>query len=90
MPKNIKNIQKFLGFGNFNRRFIINYSIIAILFTEFTKKNILFIWITVQQEIFNKFKKIFISILYLAIFKSEKLIKIKIDISNKGVGIYIL
>ena len=38
VPKNIKNIQKFLNFGNFNRRFIINYSIITILFMEFIKK----------------------------------------------------
>ena len=38
MPKNIKNIQKFLDFGNFNKKFIINYSTIAILFTELTKK----------------------------------------------------
>ena len=50
----------------------------------------LFIWITIQQKIFNKFKKVFINILCLAIFKSKKSIKIEINISNKNVGAYIL
>ena len=79
-----------MGFGNFNRKFIINYFIITILFIKFIKKIILFIWITTQQKIFNKFKKIFINILCLAIFKLKKLIKIKINISDKNIKIYIL
>ena len=90
VPKNVKNIQGFLDFGNFNRKFITNYSTIAILLTEFIKKDILFIWTTDQQKIFDKFKKIFINTPCLAIFKPKKSVRIKTDISDKSVRICIL
>jgi len=38
-PKKIKDIQSFLGFANFYRRFIFNYSNIVILLTCLTRKN---------------------------------------------------
>ena len=41
--RNLKNLQSFLGFGNFNRRFISNYSLIILPLMELTKKNILFV-----------------------------------------------
>ena len=44
----------------------------------------------IQQEIFDRFKKIFTSILCLAIFKLGKSVRIKIDISDKNIGAYIL
>ena len=42
-PRNLKKFQGFLGFGNFNRRFINKYLSIILLLTEIIKKNILFI-----------------------------------------------
>ena len=41
-PKNVTEFQEFLGFNNFNRRFISYYSVIAIPLIELIKKNILF------------------------------------------------
>jgi len=38
-PKNIKDIQSFLGFANFYRRFIFNYSDIVIPLTCLTRKD---------------------------------------------------
>jgi len=38
-PKKVKDIQSFLGFTNFYRRFIFNYSDIVILLTRLTRKN---------------------------------------------------
>ena len=38
-PQSIKNIQAFLSLANFNRRFIKNYSRIAVLLTDLTKKS---------------------------------------------------
>ena len=38
-PKKVKNIQSFLGFANFYRCFIFNYSDIVILLTHLTRKN---------------------------------------------------
>jgi len=40
-PKKIKNIQSFLGFANFYRYFIFNYSDIVTLLTRLTRKNTL-------------------------------------------------
>jgi hypothetical protein len=37
-PKNVKDIQSFMGFVNFNRQFIPNFSKVAIPLTELTKK----------------------------------------------------
>ena len=42
-PRNLKNLQGFLGFGNFNRRFISGYSLITLLLTELTKKDVPFV-----------------------------------------------
>ena len=42
-PRNLKNLQRFLGFKNFNRRFISGYLFITLLLIELIKKNILFI-----------------------------------------------
>ena len=41
--RNLKDLQRFLGFGNFNRQFISRYLLITLLLTELIKKNILFI-----------------------------------------------
>ena len=38
-PKKVKEIQSFLGFTNFYRHFIFNYSDIVILLTYLTRKN---------------------------------------------------
>jgi hypothetical protein len=41
-PWKVKEIQSFLGFANFYRRFIYNFSDITILLTCLTRKNVLF------------------------------------------------
>ena len=38
-PKKVKDIQSFLGFANFYRHFIFNYSDIVIPLTRLTRKN---------------------------------------------------
>ena len=40
--RNLKNLQGFLGFGNFNRQFVSEYSFITLLLMELIKKNVLF------------------------------------------------
>ena len=43
-PKTVKDIQKFLGFCNFYRRFVQNYSELAQLLFDLTRKGEPFIW----------------------------------------------
>ena len=60
-PKNVKDIQSFLGFANFYRQFIFNYSDIVILLTHLTWKNIPWKFDSSCQDTFNSLKKAFIS-----------------------------
>ena len=39
-PQNVKDIQSFMGFVNFYKRFIEGFSKIAKLLTDFTKKSV--------------------------------------------------
>jgi hypothetical protein len=40
-PRKVKDIQSFLGFANFYRQYIDNYSDIVVPLTQLTRKNIL-------------------------------------------------
>jgi hypothetical protein len=51
-PKNVKEIQSFLGFLNFNRQFIKDYSKIAIPLTKLTRKDTTFVWSKEAEEAF--------------------------------------
>ena len=90
VPRNLKDLQGFLGFGNFNRQFISGYSLITLPLIELTKKNILFIWSEFCQKVFDKLKKTFIIVPYLIFFTSDRSVRIKINISDKDVGVYLL
>ena len=60
-PKKVKDIQSFLGFANFYRRFIFNYSDIVIPLTRLTWKDIPWKFDSSCQDAFNSFKKAFTS-----------------------------
>lgn len=56
VPTNRREVQAFLGFGNFHRRFIEKYSSIVSPLTELTKKDAPFKWTEKCQEAFGKLK----------------------------------
>jgi len=60
-PKKVKNIQSFLGFANFYRWFIFNYSDIVISLTRLTQKDIPWKLDFSCQDAFNSLKKAFTS-----------------------------
>jgi len=60
-PKKVKDIQSFLGFTNFYRRFIFNYSDIVILLTRLTRKNTLWNFDDDCRIAFNTLKQAFTS-----------------------------
>jgi len=66
-PKKIKNIQFFLGFVNFYRRFIFNYLNIVIPLTRLTRKNTPWNFNNKCRMVFNTLKQAFISLLFLYI-----------------------
>jgi len=60
-PKKVKDIQFFLGFANFYRQFIFNYSDIVISLTHLTQKDIPWKFDSSCQDAFNSLKKAFTS-----------------------------
>ncbi|XP_075180996.1 uncharacterized protein LOC142251834 [Anomaloglossus baeobatrachus] len=60
-PGNIKEVQRFVGFANFYRRFIRNFSEIVRPITLLTKKGQKFVWSTQAQEAFHRLKVCFTS-----------------------------
>jgi len=60
-PKKVKDIQSFLGFANFYRRFIFNYSDIVIPLTHLTRKDTPWNFDENCKNAFNTLKKAFTS-----------------------------
>ena len=60
-PRTVRDIRSFLGTGNFYRRFIENFSLIARLLHNLTKKDEKWNWTTECQNTFEKLKRIFTS-----------------------------
>jgi hypothetical protein len=57
IPKSVKQVQSFLGFANFYRRFVYAYSNITIPLTRLTKKSSPWNWDTRCQNAFETLKK---------------------------------
>jgi len=79
---NVKDIQSFLDFTNFYKRFIYDYSRIAISLTRFIRKDVLFVWFQKCQIAFNILKKVFTFKIILHHYNSDHKIVIEIDASN--------
>jgi len=66
--RKVKDIQSFLGFTNFYRCFIVNYSDVTIPLTRLTHKNSAWNWSSSCQEVFTLLKKAFTTALILRHF----------------------
>ncbi len=79
---NVKNIQSFLDFANFYRRFIYDYSRIAISLTRLIRKDVFFVWFQKYQIAFNTLKKVFTFKTILRHYNSDHKIVIENNASN--------
>ena len=87
--KNVKEIQSFLEFVNFYRKFIEKYLKIASPLTELTKKDQKFKWSPEAQKAFDELKKRFTSQSILVSFDPEKPITLETDASDRAIGVCI-
>ncbi len=78
-------VQFFLEFANFYKCFIERYFRIISSLTNFTKKNISFMWTEKAEEAFKKLKKLFIFQSILIMFESEKFITLEINASDEAI-----
>ncbi len=79
---NVKDIQSFLDFANFYKRFIYNYSRIANSLTCLIRKIELFVWFQKCQKTFNILKKVFTFNVILHHYNSDHKIVIEINALN--------
>ncbi len=79
---NVKDVQSFLDFTNFYRRFIYNYSRIVTSLTRLIRKDVLFVWSQKCQIAFNILKKVFTFKIILHHYNSDHNIVIEIDALN--------
>ncbi len=79
---NVKDVQSFLDFANFYRRFIYDYSRIATSLTRLIRKDVLFVWFQKCQIAFNILKKVFTFKIILCHYNSDHKIVIEINALN--------
>lgn len=82
IPKNLKDVQAFLGFANFYRRFIRGFSELALPLTKLTRKDTPFLWSTQAEAAFRNLRNAFITAPILAHFDPEKEITVETDASD--------
>lgn len=78
-PKCLRDIESFLGFANFYRRFIYSYSNLAALLVNLTKKDISREQTKKIQNAFNKLRSVFISDIVLLYYNPEQPIMVETD-----------
>ncbi len=87
LPSSIKELQRFLGFSNFYRRFISNYSTITSSLTDLLKgKAKSLSWNPNAMEAFNKLKHAFTSAPLLVHPNPRLPFVVEVDASTTGVG----
>ena len=89
-PTNPTEVLSFIGFTNYNRKFIKEYFKKAISLTDLTKNDTSWKWNSDQKKAFQKFKNACSEELVLKMFDSTKNIRMKIDASDLAIGACIL
>ena len=82
----VKQVQAFLGFVNFYRRFIENFAKISKPLSNLTKKDSTWTWGKEQQSAFEVLKKAFTTAPVLRIPNDEDPFKLSTDASNFATG----
>uniref|UniRef100_A0A8C7WXH1 Gypsy retrotransposon integrase-like protein 1 n=1 Tax=Oryzias sinensis TaxID=183150 RepID=A0A8C7WXH1_9TELE len=85
-PASRKKLQQFLGFANFYRRFIRNYSSIAAPLTQLTSTTKPFRWNPDAQAAFDTLKSLFSSAPILTQPDTTRQFIVEVDASDTGVG----
>ena len=84
-PTKVKDVESFLGFANFYRRFIQNFSHIAKLLNELKGKKE-WVWNKYHQKPFDELKEKIMSQPVLSLPKREGKFRIEMDASEHAIG----
>jgi len=89
-PRNVKDVQMFLGLTGYFRKFIEFYSIIAKPLTDLLQKNKPFSFNITEKEAFNKLKELLSKDPVLSIFNSKLETEVHTDACRDGYGAILL
>jgi len=85
-PRNVKQVQSFLGFANFYRRFIQNYSELAVPLTRLTRKDAPWDFNAACSKAFEKLKEAFVTAPVLHHFDPELRPVVETDASDYAIA----
>jgi hypothetical protein len=86
IPTNLKEMKGFIGFCNFYRRFLKNFSIVTRPLHDLDKKGIKWEWTKLQQQAFDQLKDLILSEPCLAHAKPERPFRMETDASGYAYG----
>ena len=86
VPRSRLDLQRFLGFANFYRRFIMNFSSIAAPLCALTSTRVAFSWTPEADRAFSFLKDAFSSAPVLAYPDPDRPFIVEVDASDSGVG----
>ena len=84
--RNIKEVQKFLGLANYYRRFIKDFTRIAVLLHVLVRKEQKWKWEKEQEEVFKRLKVVFTTESILAIPDINRKMRVEADASDYATG----
>jgi len=85
-PRNVKEVQKFLGLVNYYRRFIKDFAKIAAPLHVLVRKEQKWKWEKEQEEVFGKLKAVFTTEPVLAIPDIDREMRVGMDASDYVIG----
>src|SRR4030095_13876941 len=85
-PKNAQEVRSFLGLAGYYRRFIQNFSKIAVPLTSLTRKNLKFYWGDEQSEAFQTLKDALSKALVLSLPDDSEDFIVYSNASGQGLG----
>jgi len=86
VPHNVQEVQSFVGFANFYRRFIENFSDIVSPLTNLTRKGVQFEWLEDCARAFQRLKEAFTSAPILKHFDPDLPCRVETDASDFASG----
>src|SRR5271155_23155 len=85
-PKTVKEVQSFLGFINFYRRFIHDFARVARPLHELTRKTVVWNWTSKEQAAFEELKGLVMSTPILVFPREDKPFLLEADASDFATG----
>lgn len=85
-PRTVKGVRGFVGFANYYREFVPNFSEIARPLTALTKKGVLFVWTDQCEEAFRRLKTLLICAPVLAQWDPDRKTVVETDSSGYAIG----